>query len=156
FYIITERCHSPISGLFTIPDFNGPLWIVPIARCLLQAVHFLHLNRYAHQDIHFGNVFASFARDEMARSDDPPTGIHFKLGDLGISKLFEELDAASTLNEGIRPPEALDPAEFGPMDQRIDIYQLGLLFLQLAYSRRTNFSAEEILAGRPRELALLL
>lgn len=156
FYIITERCHSPLTYLFTIPEFNGPLWIIPIARCLLQAVHFLHLNLYAHQDIHFGNVFYSFARDEMAAPTDPPAGIHFKLGDLGVSKLFEELDAENTLNEGIRPPEALDPSEFGPIDRRIDIYQLGLLFLQLAYSRRTTFSAEEIIAGRPREMALLL
>lgn len=85
-----------------------------------------------------------------------PGAIQFKLGDLGVSKLFEELDAASTLKEGIRPPEALDPAEFGPLDQRIDIYQLGLLFLQLAHSRPISFSTEEILAGRPRDMALLL
>lgn len=155
FYIITERCYSPLTALFTIDQFNGPVWIIPIARCLLQAVHFLHLNHFAHQDIHFGNVFASFARDEM-RPTDPPVGIHFKLGDLGVSKLFEELDADSTLKDGIRPPEALDPSEFGPLDHRIDIYQLGLLVLQLAYSRPTTFSTEEILAGRPREMALLL
>src|SRR5207237_6296009 len=123
----------------------------PIARCLLQAVNFLHLNHFAHQDIHSGNVFTSFFKDEMAPTE--PGAIHFKLGDLGVSKLFEELDAASTLKEGIRPPEALDPAEFGPLDQRIDIYQLGLLFLQLACSRTITFSTEEILAGSPREMA---
>ena len=43
-------------------------------------------------------------KDEMAPTE--PGAIHFKLGDLGVSKLFEELDAASTLKEGIRPPEA--------------------------------------------------
>jgi serine/threonine protein kinase len=154
FYIITERCYSPLTDLFAIDDFNGPIWIVPIARCLLQAVNFLHLNHFAHQDIHSGNVFTSFFKDEMAPKE--PGAIHFKLGDLGVSKLFEELDAGSTLKEGIRPPEALDSGEFGPLDQRIDIYQLGLLFLQLAYSRPMTFSTEEILAGRPREMALLL
>lgn len=85
-----------------------------------------------------------------------PGAIQFKLGDLGVSKVLGELDAANTLAETLRPPEALDPAEFGPLDQRIDIYQLGLLFLQLAYSKQFSFSQDEIMAGRPREMALLL
>jgi hypothetical protein len=36
-----------------------------IARCLLQAVHYAHINHYVHQDIHLNNVFAALARDEM-------------------------------------------------------------------------------------------
>lgn len=152
FYIITERCYCPLSRLFTLDKFNGPVWIIPIARCLLQAVQYIHINQYAHQDIHLNNVFAAFARNEMNAED--PGAIHFKLGDLGVSKVFGELDAAHTLAEWIRPPEALDPAEFGPFDHRIDIYHAGLVFLQLAYSKEIRFSREEILAGRPRELAL--
>jgi serine/threonine protein kinase len=47
-YIVTERCYGPVTNLFiNVPDFNGQLWIRPIARCLLQAVHYLHLNNYA-------------------------------------------------------------------------------------------------------------
>jgi serine/threonine-protein kinase len=154
FYIITERCYCPLTELFSIDQFDGPRWIEAIARCLLQAVHFVHLNQYAHQDIHLANVFASFSRDEMRPTG--PGAIQFKLGDLGVSKFFEELDAANTLADGIRPPEAIDPAEFGPLDHRIDIYQLGLLFLQFAYSTPLSFSMEEILSGRPREMALAL
>src|SRR5690606_16314782 len=111
--------------LFGLQDFNGLVWMLPIARCVLQAVQYLHLNQYAHQDIHLNNVFAAFARNEM--SSDDPGAIHFKLGDLGVSRVFEELNAANTLAEWIRPPEALDPAEYGPLDHRIDIYHLGLL-----------------------------
>lgn len=156
FYIITERCFCPLSHLFAPrdPPFRGEVWLLPIARCLLQAVHYLHLNEYAHQDIHPGNVFAAFVKDEM----DPvvPGAIQFKLGDLGVTKLFSELDAANTLAEWIRPPEAIDPATFGPIDRRLDIYHLGLLFLQLACSREFRFTRDEILAGRPREIALEL
>jgi len=152
FYIVTERCYCPLTQLFTLPNFNGSVWMLPIARCLLQAVQYLHVNKYAHQDIHLNNVFAAFARDEM--SAENPGAILFKLGDLGVSKVFGELDAANTLAEWIRPPEALDPAEYGPLDHRIDIYHLGLLFLQLAHSRELRFTREEILAGRPREMAL--
>lgn len=152
FYVVMERCYKPLSQLFQLQDFNGPSWILPIARCVLQAVKFLHLNQYAHQDIHLNNVFTAFGRNEMLPND--PGAIHFKLGDLGVSRVFSELNAANTLAEWIRPPEAIDPAEFGPLDHRIDIYHLGLLFLQLAYSTELRFTREEILAGRPREMAL--
>jgi eukaryotic-like serine/threonine-protein kinase len=152
FYIITERCYCPLTDLFSsIDPFQGKVWLLPIARCVLQAAHYLHLREYAHQDIHPGNVFAAFARNEMNPTE--PGAVQFKLGDLGVTKLFSELDAANTLAEWIRPPEAIDPAAFGPIDKRLDIYHLGLLFLQLACSRELRFSREEILAGRPREMA---
>lgn len=154
FYIITERCYCPMSQLVAADWFDGRVWVAPVARCVLQAVNYLHINQYAHQDIHLGNVFAAFSRNEMAPK--VPAGIEFKVGDLGVSKLFSEIDAANTLNNAIRPPEAISPAEFGPLDSRIDIYHAGLLLLQVAKSEILNFTQEEILNGRPRELALSL
>src|SRR6185437_15903727 len=59
FYIITERCHCPLTTLFVLHGFDGREWVTPIARCLLQAVHYIHGNQYVHQDIHLGNVFAA-------------------------------------------------------------------------------------------------
>jgi hypothetical protein len=56
----------------------------------------------------------------------------------------------------MQPPEFHKPAEFGPMDHRIDIYHLGLLFLQLALSKPLVFTEADILAGKPREAALAL
>jgi len=154
FYIITERCYCPLTQLFGLETFDGSVWLLPVARCLLQAVQYLHVNHYAHQDIHLGNVFAAFSRDEMRPSE--PGSIQFRLADLGVSKVFSEIDASNTLAEWMLPPEALDPGEFGPMDERIDIYHSGLVFLQLAVSKQLQFSREEILAGRPREIALQL
>lgn len=86
FYIITERCHSPLTDLFKLEKFNGQIWLMAIARCLLQAVHFLHINNYAHQDIHPGNVFATFIKNELVPSS--PEALQFRLGDLGIAKLL--------------------------------------------------------------------
>jgi serine/threonine-protein kinase len=154
FYIITERCYCPLSQLLNWADFNGPGWVMPIARCLLQAVHYIHLNQYVHQDIHPGNVFAAFAKDEMDPTE--PGAIQFKVGDLGVAKLFGDLNPTNTRALWMLPPEAFEPAEFGPLDYRIDIYHVGLLLLQLANSREVQFSKEEILAGRPREMALAL
>ena len=146
FYIIMERCYCPLAQLFSYENFDIKSLLLPVARCLLQAVQYLHLHGYAHQDIHLGNVFASFSRDEVTRE---PGSIQFKLGDLGITKVFSEIDASNTLADWMKPPEALAPREFGPMDQRIDIYHTGLLLLQLAKSQQLKFTHEEILKGRP-------
>jgi serine/threonine protein kinase len=154
FYIITERCYCPLTSLFGLEGYSGFIWIKAIARCLLQAVHYIHLNQYAHQDIHLGNVFAAFAKNEMNSED--PGAIQFKLGDLGVAKLFSEIDAANTRALWMLPPEALDSGEFGPLDYRIDIYHCGLLFLHLLHGNELRFTAEEIKEGKPRDLALQL
>lgn len=154
FYIITERCYCPVADLFKLKDFNGHGWLMPIARCLLQAVHYLHVNNYAHQDIHPGNVFASLVKDELMPEENK--AIQFKLGDLGVAKLVSQITAQNTRAQWMLPPEVLNPEECGPIDQRIDIYHTGLLLLQLASSKEIQFTREDILAGRPRELARAL
>jgi eukaryotic-like serine/threonine-protein kinase len=154
FYIITELCHSPITNLFTIENFNGQIWLMGIARGLLQAVHYLHIHNFAHQDIHSGNVFATFVKDEL--NPNNPKVLQFKLGDLGIAKLLDEMDAKNTMAQWMLPPEILNSSEFGPIDHRLDIYHIGLLFLQLACSKEMKFTAQEILDGKPREMALTL
>jgi hypothetical protein len=82
--------------------------------------------------------------------------IQFKLGDLGVARLLTELDAFNTRAVWMLPPEVLTPDAFGPIDHRLDIYHVGLLLLQLAYSQELRFTADEILNGRPRELAAAL
>lgn len=154
FYIVTERCHSPVADLFSLENFDGRLWLTPIARGLLQAVHYLHINNYAHQDIHTGNVFAALVKDEMIPNADKV--IQFKLGDLGVARLLSEIDTQNTRAQWMLPPEVLNSTEFGPIDHRIDIYHVGLLFLQLAYSIELRFTTQEILDGKPREMALAL
>ena len=150
FYIVTERCLGPVAELFTIQNFNGLAWVMPIARSLLQAVHFLHINNLVHQDIHPGNVFTTFVKDEMPTE---AKAIQFKLADMGVAKLFQEVDGQNTRNKLILPPEVLRPAEFGPIDFHIDLYHVGLLLLQLASSKELIFSEQEILVGKPREMA---
>jgi eukaryotic-like serine/threonine-protein kinase len=153
FYIITERCAGPVGTVLGLPNFNAATLVMPIARCLLQSLHFLHTNGIVHQDIHPGNVFASVVKDELQRPSDT---LHFKLGDLGIAKLLSEVGVHNTRALWMQPPEFHNPAEFGPMDHRIDIYHVGLLFLQLALSKPLVFTQADILAGKPREVALAL
>jgi serine/threonine-protein kinase len=153
FYIITEKCEGPVGGAFALPGFNTAVLLMPIARCLLQAVHYLHLNSIVHQDIHPGNVFASVVKDELQR---PSTTIQFKLGDLGIAKVLTEVGVHNTRALWMQPPEFLKPADFGPLDHRIDLYHVGLLLLQIALSTALSFTEAEILAGKPRDMAQTL
>jgi serine/threonine-protein kinase len=154
FYIVFERCWQSIAQFIQRENFKGHLWLPAIAKGLLQAVHFLHCNNYVHQDIHGGNVFVATVHDEMAPNE---TVFSFMLGDLGITKMVTEIDAANTvLADWMRAPESLDPKEFGKMDHRMDIYHCGLLFLQILIARPLTFTKEDVLSGAPRELALQL
>jgi serine/threonine-protein kinase len=155
FYIVTERCAGSLNDLlFPMAGLIGQVWVMPIARCLLQAVHYLHINDYVHQDIHPGNVFVAFLKDEMVK--DNPNVMTFKLGDLGVTRVVHQVDGNNTRAQWMLPPEVLDPQQFGPMGKTIDIYHTGLLLLQIALAKDIRFSKDEILVGKPRELALTL
>jgi serine/threonine-protein kinase len=153
-YIITERCEYSVAELLATDWFKGPVWTLAIARSLLQAVQFLHLNGYAHQDIHAANVFALRARNEMNPAKTNAT--QFRLGDLGVAKLFSEIRPENTRAQWMLPPEVLNQSEYGAPDQRVDIYHCGLLLLQLEHSEELRFTKEEILEGKPRNMALEL
>jgi serine/threonine protein kinase len=154
FYIITERCTFPVADLFKDPKFNGTSWVLPIARCLLQALHFFRINNVAHQDIHPGNVFGTFNKEEF--NCQKVNSAQFKVGDLGVSKLLHELDPTNTRAVWMLPPEVLKPEQYGPIDYRSDLYHSALLLLQVAYSKELKFTHQQILDGVPREMALNL
>ena len=152
FYIVFERCWVSIGEFIQRPNFNGSLWLRSIARQLLQAVHYLHCNNYVHQDIHAGNVFVATLQDDMSPDDMIFT---YMLGDLGITKMVADINVANTLlADWMRAPESIDSEEYGPVDQRMDIYHCGLLFLQVLVGKPLTFARDEILSGAPRELAL--
>jgi serine/threonine-protein kinase len=150
FYLITERCHIPMQDLFELEEFDGAQWLMPVARRLLQAVNYLHLNNYVHQDIHEGNLYSAFIKDDMA--PDKAEVVKFKLGDLGVARLLHDVEWASTRGQWMLPPEVLD-AGAGPLDTRMDIYHSALLLLQLARSEQLIFTAEQVLAGLPQQQA---
>jgi serine/threonine-protein kinase len=155
FYIIAERCAQPLDQMWSSPNYDGLVWIKPVARCLLQAVDFIHRLGMCHQDLHEGNVFMNIVEDEVLPAKF--SAVNFKVGDLGLAKLTQEMDAANTLlADGMQPPEAIDPLTYGPLGQQVDMYHCGLLLMQVLLGRRLRFTREEILAGVPRQHALQL
>jgi serine/threonine protein kinase len=154
-YLVTEACSITAEQLIEIPRFDGTIWVRPVARCVLQALHFLHKNLHAHKDIHLGNVLSIFHRNELDIANSQ--SISFKVADFGISNLIEEINPSSTVMANwIRPPEGFDHAAFGPLDHRADIYHTGLLLLQILVGRKLAYTEAEIMAGAAKELALSL
>jgi serine/threonine protein kinase len=151
-YIISERCWRSLADCFADQNFNSKIWFNAIARCVLQAVNFAHLQQLVHCDIHPGNILLKFIPDELLPTQHSATT--FKLSDFGLARVINEIKPEGTFLESIRPPEALNVVEYGPIDHRVDIYHVALVLLNLQLEAPRIFTRDEILAGLPRELAL--
>ena len=150
FYLIIERCWATLAHLLGRPD--GELWLPYVARDVLFALEYIHEAGYTHKDLQPENVFISHVWDRTDASRAPVWV--FKVGDLGISKLEKEMGLLNTVfAHWMRPPEAFDPGEFGGLGKQVDIYQVGLLLLGLLRGSIPRFTEEEVLAGKPREMA---
>jgi eukaryotic-like serine/threonine-protein kinase len=111
------------------------------------------VQKLVHCDIHAGNVLMRFIPDELL--PDQHNAVTFKLGDFGLAQLLGSMAPGGIFLDAIRPPEAINHEQCGPIDHRVDIYHVGLLLLQVLMGPRT-FSREEIVQGMPRQLALSL
>lgn len=153
FYLIIERCDYTIGGLLRDGNHGGGHLILPIARCVLQAVAYMHRNDYVHKDIHAENVFVSFVPDELQPETESATV--FKVGDLGISKLQDDIRLFGTIMAPwMLPPEHLNPPLFGQVGKQTDLYHVGMLLLNVLLGQVQQYSKDEVLGGEPRNRAL--
>ena len=152
FYLIVEKCEFTLEDLVCDTSTDGELWLPYVSRDILNGLHYIHDHGYVHKDLHTGNVFVSLQRDPMFPDQDPVW--RFKIGDLGISRLEEDISPSNTtLPQWMLPPEALNPSEFGFIGKHVDIYHVGLLMLSLLLNQTPDFTPDEIIAGHPREIA---
>jgi serine/threonine protein kinase len=83
FYIILERCHSTLTKVIEIQQYDIREALLPyIARDILQALDFIHKNKegYVHLDIDPPNIFVFEVKDIIVPEKDPI--YQFKIGDL--------------------------------------------------------------------------
>jgi serine/threonine protein kinase len=152
-YIVTERCSATLAFIIEQPWFVGAHWTMPVAKSLLQAVHYIHDSGMVHKDIHLGNVMTSVPKTEIGNTNEPV--IKFKVADLGICKIADDVNCKNTLLANfIKPPEALDPVQFGPIiPRRIDQYHAGLVLLQVHLGKVLSISQDDAMRGVPRQIA---
>jgi serine/threonine-protein kinase len=146
-----ERCAGSISNLFSIPDYDGYDWIRPIARCMFQAIAYMHDNGYVHKDIHLRNVFWTYVRNELVPNHTE--AITFKIGDLGVTRIESEVQGDRPTVPWMIAPEVLSPQQFGSVGKPTDIYHAGLVLLAVAMGIEPSFTAEEIAQGTPQRTA---
>jgi serine/threonine-protein kinase len=154
FHIVVERCGGSLSDLFTTPNYSGDEWLLPIARCVLQGIGYMHDNGYVHKDVHLRNVFWTYLRNELLPSNSQ--SVSFKIGDLGIARLASDVDVFRPTVPWMHAPEAIDPATFGLPGHVTDLYNVGLVLLAVALGAEPSFTQSEIVAGAPAQLAARL
>ncbi len=152
FYLIIERCSFPLRETITSKGIEAERWVPYVARDVLQALDYIHARGYVHKDLHPGNVFVSETRQRAQFFKEAVWS--FKVGDLGLTRLESDLKVFQTLlAEWMRPPEAFDSEQFGPVGRHVDIYQTGLLLLALLLKEIPYFTQDEIVGGIPQALA---
>jgi serine/threonine protein kinase len=150
-YIVSERCLCSLRDMVANEKLDLHIWFKSLAKAVLHALSILHRQEIAHCDVHAGNVLLMRMPDALAPEDQ--AAFIFKLGDFGLARTFDNMRPEGTFPDNYLPPEVIDPEEFGPLDHRADIYQTGLLFLEVLTSKPLTFDRDDVLAGRPRELA---
>ena len=151
-YLIIERCDKTIQKLIDEDRINFCEVIPLLASDILSGLEYIHSQGYVHMDIHSKNVFASYRKRHGRFGSDHD--LEFKIGDFGISKLQSEIGSNTmTLNQDMLPPEYLDPDQFGKLGWQVDIYQFGLLLLNLLCQKTLYYSNEEIVEGKPKQIA---
>lgn len=152
-YIISERCHITLRDMMLNDKMSPAVWFPALVKAVLGALHWVHVQGLVHCDVHAGNVFLRFVPDALMPESLDSAASSFKLGDFGLTRPAAEMDPSGTFLTHLRPPEAIRPQEFGPLDHRSDIYQAGLLFLSFLSAEERVFSLDEIIAGTPRQVA---
>jgi len=151
FYLIIEHCDVSLADLIKFEWFDPPVWILPLAKAVLNAVDFIHGQQVVHRDLHLGNVYAQMKESAISAKE---RAIIFKVGDFGVSKLnVPGLSGVSLFADWIKPPEILHPAEFGRPGPNCDIYHAAIILLSVCLRQELRFTDQETLSGKPRLLA---
>jgi serine/threonine-protein kinase len=150
FLIISERCDQSVRHMIARSETIPSVWFPALAKALLNALHWMHVNGIAHCDVHPGNVFLRFVPDAILPSE---SACAFKVGDFGLARLIQEMQPDDTFLNAFCPPEVIDAVNFGRLDHRADLYQAALTLLMFTEKKEFVLTQSEILGGRPRELA---
>jgi len=143
YYILMERCGTPLSAISVSSKSGTEAFCRVIANNILQAIHFIHSAGYLHGDINPSNLLV----------DVQPT-IKVKVSDLATAtKSPVENKIKFDLCRWNSPPEYYLPEVFGNISTATDIYHISLVLLGILRGKMQTFSRKEVLLGYPQILA---
>jgi serine/threonine protein kinase len=152
FHLVVERCDYRLDRYLSSSLWDGVRWFKTVAREVLLALDHLHRHGRFHRNLQPHNVFLVTALETL--HPDALFEGALKLGDWAVNHLLGDVEVVnSKLPRWLVPPEYLSPSDFGPMDQRADVYQAGLLLLCVLQGRVLRYSFEEISTGVPAQQA---
>ncbi len=116
-YLEIELCDQ------SLEELAKPLSVERVAYIILEITRGL---RYAHSK---GIIHRDLKPSNILLKDDIP-----KISDWGLSKVKSEsrLSVSTSLSPMYAAPEQYSPRTFGKSDERTDIFQLGIIFYELA------------------------
>ncbi|MEM9897882.1 MAG: protein kinase [Pseudomonadota bacterium] len=148
-YIALEYAGLSIGRIKLGDKRERRLILMLAAKCILEALDFMHGLGFVHTDINPGNALLELSPDNR------PLGV--KLCDLGLSAPKEYLRPGKHMAKWNPSPETIDQKEFGNEGPAMDVYSTAQILLEvLTGEELPRFKHEEICSGALRTFALEL
>ena len=117
------------------------------AKCMLEALHFMHDKGFVHTDINPGNALLELT------SDNRPVNV--KLCDLGLTVPEKHLRPGKHKSKWNPSPESIEGSGFGPETHAMDVYSTAQVLMELLNGGNIErYTDDEICSGALREKAL--
>ncbi len=147
FYIAMEYAGLSIGRVNLSDERERQLILMLAAKCMLEALHFMHDKGFVHTDINPGNALLELT------SDNRPVGV--KLCDLGLAIPEKYLRRGKHKAKWNPSPECVDGEEFGFESKAMDVYSTAQVLMEILNGGGLDrYSDEEICSGALREKAL--
>ena len=147
FYIALEYAGLAIGRINLSDERERRLILMLAAKCILEALHFMHGKGFVHTDINPGNALLELTPDNRPMS--------VKLCDLGLTVRKEHLRPGKHKAKWNPSPESIDQVEFGNESEAMDVYSTAQVLLELLNGEELGrYTDEEICTGGLRDKAL--
>jgi serine/threonine protein kinase len=146
-YIALEYAGLSIGRINLRDGRERRLILMFAAKCMLEALHFMHGKGFVHTDINPGNALLELT------SDNRPLGV--KLCDMGLTVPQDRLRPGKHKAKWNPSPETIDHGEFGLESPAMDVYSTAQILMELMLDDGLErYTDEEICTGALRDKAL--
>ncbi|KAG2387966.1 hypothetical protein C9374_000816 [Naegleria lovaniensis] len=123
-----KEINNESKGLKTVSMDVRFLWFVK----LLEVLHYLHQNKVIHRDLKPQNIIIQYNSENLRNNfEQEIRKITLKIIDFGLAKQLVHKNSTSTIcgTRAYVAPEIKPGAEY---DYKVDVYSLGIIFMQLS------------------------